>query len=200
MPLGTASGTFATTYREGAADEVPPGEVRLEVEFDGAPVELRDVEASASTFVFPGFGGGRGGDPPISVVISATRADDGKPLAFNLFLDRRRVSAGDEVPVNGMVTEGTSGFGIPGFVPMRTVDGTFEPTERGVEPGARLGGRLSLSVTQLDGGLFNRAPLRRPGVDGGMEEGTETDAPAEATEGPTDTSDAPTEAAVAPPR
>lgn len=164
-PLGTASGTFRATYRDGAADEVPPGEVTLDVQFDGAAVGLRDVEASVSTFVFPGFGGGRGGDPPISVVISATRADDGKPLAFNLFLDRRRVAAGEEVPVNGMVTEGTAGFGIPGFVPMRTVDGTFQPAERGLEPGSLLGGRLDLRVTQLDGGLMNRAPLRRPGAD-----------------------------------
>lgn len=164
-PLGTAAGTFLATYREGAADDVPPGEVALDVQFDGAAVGLRDVEASVSTFVFPGFGGGRDGDPPISVVISATRADDGKPLAFNLFLDRRRVAAGEEVPVNGMVTEGAAGFGIPGFVPMRTIDGTFQPAERGLEPGSRLGGRLDLRVTQLDGGLMNRAPLRRPGSD-----------------------------------
>ena len=169
-PLGTAAGTFLATYREGAADEVPPGEVALAVQFDGAAVGLRDVEASVSTFVFPGFGGGRGGDPPVSVVISATRADDGKPLAFNLFLDRRRVAAGDEVPVNGMLTEGTAGFGIPGFVPMRTIEGTFQPAERGLEPGSRLGGRLDLRVTQLDGGLMNRAPLRRPGTDTAAED------------------------------
>lgn len=183
-PLGTASGTFLATYRDGAADEVPPGEVALDVHFDGAAVGLRDVEASVSTFVFPGFGGGRGGDPPISVVISATRADDGKPLAFNLFLDRRRVADGEEVPVNGMLTEGTAGFGIPGFVPMRTVDGTFQPAERGLEPGSLLGGRLDLRVTQLDGGLMNRAPLRRPNADSAAPEADAAPAGGEGADGP----------------
>ena len=162
-PLGTATGSFAATYREGAVDEVPPPEVALEVVFDGATVGLEGVEASVSTFVFPGFGGGPQADPPISVVISATRADDGKPLAFNLFLDRRRVADDASVPVNGIVTEGTAGFGIPGLMPVRAIDGTFAPTQRGSEPGARLAGRLDLRVTTMEGGLMNRAPMMKPG-------------------------------------
>ena len=136
----------------------------IDIVFDDDVVGLRDVETSVSTFVFPGFGGGPSGEAPISVVISGTRTDDDKPLAINLFLDRRRVGDDDTVPVNGMVTEGTSGFGIPGLVPMRTVDGTFAPTTRGTEPGERLSGRLSLRVTQIDGGLMNAAPSKRPGV------------------------------------
>lgn len=163
--LGTAEGTFTATYRAGVVDDVPPAETAIEVVFDDTAVGLRDVETSVSTFAFPGFGGGPSGDPPISVVISATRTDDDKPLAINLFLDRRRVVSDESVPVNGMVTEGTSGFGIPGLVPMRTVDGTFVPTTRGTEPGTLLAGTLSLRVTQIEGGLMNVAPSRRPGAD-----------------------------------
>lgn len=160
--LGTAEGAFSATYRAGVVDDVPPAETAIDVVFDDAAVGLRDVETSVSTFAFPGFGGGPPGDPPISVVISATRTDDGKPLAINLFLDRRRVGSDESVPVSGMVTEGASGFGIPGLVPMRTVDGTFVPTERGTEPGALLSGRVSLRVTQIEGGLMNMAPSKKP--------------------------------------
>ena len=162
-PLGTATGDLAATYREGAVDDVPPSRVSLEVVFDGETVALRDVEASVSTFAFPGFGGGPSADPPVSVVISATRCDDGKPLAFNLFLDRRRLAEDDTVPANGLVTEGTAGFGIPGLMPVKALGGTFEPTERGSAPGATLAGRFVLDVTQMEGGLMNRAPMRRPG-------------------------------------
>ena len=162
-PLGTATGDLAATYREGAVDDVPPSRVSLEVGFDGETVALRDVEASVSTFAFPGFGGGPSADPPVSVVISATRCDDGKPLAFNLFLDRRRLAEDDTVPANGLVTEGTAGFGIPGLMPVKALGGTFEPTERGSAPGATLAGRFVLDVTQMEGGLMNRAPMRRPG-------------------------------------
>lgn len=178
--LGIAEGTFSATYRAGAVDDVPPGETSIEVVFDDRAVDLRDVETSVSTFAFPGFGGGPPGDPPISVVISAKRADDDKPLAINLFLDRRRVGSDESVPVNGMVTEGTSGFGIPGLVPMRTVDGTFVPTTRGTEPGSLLSGTVVLRITQIEGGLMNTAPSKRPG--GGPSAaapGPDGDAPAE---------------------
>ena len=88
----------------------------------------------------------------MSVVISGKRADDGKPLAINLFLDRRRVRDTDaSLPVNGMVTEGTSGFGIPGLTPMRSISGTFTPAERGLAPGERLGGTISLEITKMKG-------------------------------------------------
>jgi len=178
QPLGTASGSFVATYREGAVDEVPPPEVAIELTLDGQRIGVDGVDASVSTFMFPGFGGGRPapnrptGDPadapatgeqPISVVISGKRADDGKPIAFNLFLDRRRVRDSDEpVPVNGMVTEGISGFGIPGLSPMRTIDGTFVPVDRGIAPGEKLGGRFELTLTQMRGGLMTTAPMKKP--------------------------------------
>lgn len=184
-PLGTATGSFAATYREGAIDDVPPAEVVLELILGDASIVLADSEASVSTFMFPGFGGGgprRGPDrqaagtqapaptppgapaeAPISVVISGKRSDDGKPLALNLFLDRRRVGDSNEpVPVTGMVTEGTSGFGIPGLMPMRSISGTFTPTERGVAPGERLSGSFALEITQTRGGLMNQAPPKKP--------------------------------------
>lgn len=164
-PLGVARGTFSVTYRDGAVDDVPPGEVDLEVVIDDAAVELRDVEASASTFVLPGSAGDGQGGAPVSVVISAIRAADGKPLTLNLFLDRRRVGSDESVPVNGVVTEGTAGFGIPGLVPMRTIDGRFSPSERGLSPGEVLAGRLDLELTQLDGGLMNPAAPARPAAD-----------------------------------
>jgi hypothetical protein len=185
-PLGTATGSFTATYREGAVDDVPPAEVELTLVLGGEPIVLADVEASVSTFMFPGFGGGgprRGpdrpteagqsppppappgapGESPVSVVISGKRADDGKPLALNLFLDRRRVRDTDgSLPVNGMVTEGTSGFGIPGLMPMRSISGTFTPAERGLAPGERLGGTFSLDITKMQGGLMNQAPMKKP--------------------------------------
>lgn len=182
-PLGTATGSFSATYREGAIDDVPPADVALTLILSGEPIALTDVEASVSTFMFPGFGGGsprRGpvrpgeaspeapppgspGESPVSVVISGKRADDGKPLALNLFLDRRRVRDTDaSLPVNGMVTEGTSGFGIPGLTPMRSISGTFTPAERGLAPGERLGGTISLEITKMKGGLMNQAPMKKP--------------------------------------
>lgn len=187
-PLGTATGSFSATYRDGAVDEVPAAEVSLELILDDTSIVLTDPEASVSTFMFPGFGGGgsRRGPPPeaedgdrpspspttppgvprdapVSVVISGKRADDGKPLALNLFLDRRRVEESDEaIPVTGMVTEGMTGFGIPGLMPMRSISGTFTPEERGLTPGTRLGGRFSLEITQTRGGLMNSAPPKKP--------------------------------------
>ena len=190
QPLGTATGAFVASYREGAVDDVPPGDVSIELILGGERIGIDGVEASVSTFMLPGFGGGgpprnrpapadaeaegdrpappAAGDPPgeqpISVVISGKRTDDGKPIALNLFLDRRRVrDSSDPIPVNGMVTAGTSGFGIPGFGPMRTISGTFAPAERGVAPGERLGGRFDLQITQLRGGLMNPAPMKKPG-------------------------------------
>jgi hypothetical protein len=160
--------------------------VELTLVLGGEPIVLADVEASVSTFMFPGFGSGgprRGpdrpaeagqsppppappgapGESPVSVVISGKRADDGKPLALNLFLDRRRVRDTDgSLPVNGMVTEGTSGFGIPGLMPMRSISGTFTPAERGLTPGERLGGTFSLDITKMQGGLMNQAPMKKP--------------------------------------
>jgi hypothetical protein len=186
-PLGTATGSFSATYRDGAVDEVPAAEVSLELILDDTTIVLADPDASVSTFMFPGFGGGgprrgpsppaEGGDSdapsptppgvaedaPISVVISGKRSDDGKPLALNLFLDRRRVGESDEaIPVTGMVTEGMAGFGIPGLMPMRSISGTFTPNERGLTPGTRLGGRFSLEITQTRGGLMNQAPAKKP--------------------------------------
>ncbi len=191
QPLGTATGSFLATYREGAVDEVPAAEIRLELTLAGEQVVVDGAEASVSTFMFPVFGGGGPprnrpaesdpappadsppaaaasppGDRPISVVISGKRADDGKLIALNLFLDRRQVQdSGAPVPVNGMVTEGTSGFGIPGFGPMRTISGTFTPDHRGIAPGEQLGGRFDLQITQMRGGLMNTAPMKKPGSD-----------------------------------
>lgn len=187
-PLGTATGSFAATYREGAVDDVPDPELDLALVLGGETIALTDTEASVSTFMLPGFGGGRRGPPsppapgapppdgppppgppedaPVSVVISGKRADDGKPIALNLFLDRRRLKdSSDPLPVNGMVTEGMAGMGIPGLMPMRTISGTFTPAERGVRPGERLAGTFALEITQTRGGLMSQAPLKRPESD-----------------------------------
>ena len=166
-PLGTASGSFSATYRDGAIDDVPPAEVELELLIGDDVVELTEVEASVSTFMFPTFGGGGGppADPPMSVVISAKRVSDDKPIALNLFVDRRRIRENDpQIPLNGMLTEGTSGFGMPGFGPMRSISGTLEPMERGTDPGSIFSGRFDLKIVQMRGGLMNSAPLRKPGV------------------------------------
>jgi len=160
---------------------VPPPEVAIELTLAGQRIGVDGVDASVSTFMFPGFGGRPPpdrptaedadgpstppgpGEQPISVVISGKRADDGKPIAFNLFLDRRRVRESDKpVPVNGMVTEGMSGFGIPGLSPMRTIGGTFTPVDRGIAPGEKLGGRFELTITQMRGGLMTTAPMKKP--------------------------------------
>lgn len=182
-PLGTATGSFAATYREGAVDDVPAPEIDIALVLGGESVVLKDAEASVSTFMFPGFGGGgarrepfppaaTGDAPPapgpadespISVVLSGKRADDGKPIALNLFLDRRLVrDSADPVSVSGMVTEGISGIGIPGLMPMRTISGTFTPVERGLTPGERLGGTFTLEITQTRGGLMTQAPMKKP--------------------------------------
>jgi len=186
-PLGTATGAFAATYRAGAVDDVPDPDLELTLVLGGETIVLTDTEASVSTFMFPGFGGGgarRGPPPPeptgdapadgqgssgppddspVSVVISGKRVDDGKPIALNLFLDRRRVrDSADPIPVNGMVTEGISGIGIPGLMPMRTINGTFTPTERGLGPGERLGGTFDLEIQQTRGGLMSQAPMKKP--------------------------------------
>jgi hypothetical protein len=183
-PLGTATGSFAATSREGAVDDVPAPELDIALVLGGESVVLKDAEASVSTFMFPGFGGGgarrepsppaaTGDAPPappgpadespISVVLSGKRADDGKPIALNLFLDRRLVrDSADPVSVSGMVTEGISGIGIPGLMPMRTISGTFTPVERGLTPGERLGGTFTLEITQTRGGLMTQAPMQKP--------------------------------------
>ncbi len=200
-PLGTATGSFTATYREGAVDDVPAPELDLALVLGGEFVVLQDAEASVSTFMFPGFGGGgarRGPSPPaatgdappdspaapgpadespISVVISGKRADDGKPIALNLFLDRRLVrDSADPVSVTGMVTEGISGIGIPGLMPMRTISGTFTPVERGLTPGERLGGTFTLEITQTRGGLMTQAPMKKP--EGAEARSADTDPPA----------------------
>ncbi|MEI8317175.1 MAG: CotH kinase family protein [Planctomycetia bacterium] len=198
-PLGTATGSFAATYREGAVDDVAAPELDLALVLGGESVVLQDAEASVSTFMFPGFGGGgarrepsppaaTGDAPPapagpadeslISVVISGKRADDGKPIALNLFLDRRLVrDSADPVSVNGMVTEGISGIGIPGLTPMRTISGTFTPVERGLTPGERLGGTFALEITQTRGGLMTQAPMKKPEGAGARPADTEPPAP-----------------------
>jgi hypothetical protein len=198
-PLGTATGSFAATYREGAVDDVAAPELDLALVLGGESVVLQDAEASVSTFMFPGFGGGgarrepsppaaTGDAPPappgpadeslISVVISGKRADDGKPIALNLFLDRRLVrDSADPFSVNGMVTEGISGIGIPGLTPMRTISGTFTPVERGLTPGERLGGTFILEITQTRGGLMTQAPMKKPERAGARPADTEPPAP-----------------------
>lgn len=165
--VGTVSGSFATIQRDSATGDSAPGEIALSIRLNGTAVAFEPTGVAAYPLPIPGPQGQamapatppRTPEGPIGVTISGTRPT-GSPLTLTFMLDRRLLrdtTAG--VATGGMLTEGTGFFGTG---PMRIVGGTAALTDRGSDPGSRLGGTFEFTVDETSGGFTNPAAKRRP--------------------------------------
>lgn len=185
VDVGSAKGSFQTTWREQPMEDkgdnaseknALPGSATVTIQLDGQPLVVEQISVVAQPFRWPGFGGGGGGgrggrrgfrgpmmQPPATIVISGTRADDQKPVTLTLMVPRDRLA---EVPtepltVGGSLAIGPQGpafFGGPG---MKSITGTLALTRSGVETGSELEGTFDLKLIEIHGGMFGQRPRAR---------------------------------------
>jgi spore coat protein CotH len=168
VDVGHARGTFQATWRDEPADEsAQAGAADIALRLDGADVTLADVTAIAQPMQRPRFGfGGPGGpfgagEPPVTVVLSGTRAADGEPVTLTLSIDRASFAPtrGSSTAVRGMLSEddGRRGGGF-GLNPagMRMIDGQIRLVEASTAPGQPVTGEFDVRIVEMHGGFFDR--------------------------------------------
>lgn len=98
--------------------------------------------------------------PPATIVISGTRADDQKPVTLTIMLARDRLAEppGEPLTVGGSLLVGPGNAAFFGNPAMKSITGSLKLTKSGVETGSQLVGDFDLKVIQLRGGMFGARP------------------------------------------
>jgi hypothetical protein len=167
VPVGELTGTFNAEWHERApTDPTSTGNAKLKLQLNESTITLKNTGASVQEFQFPRFGlggGGLGGNtkPPVTLVLAGNKAD-GQLVTVSLFVDRGEFENSNEeaMDVAGMLTEGQNrgfGFGGPGN---KSVSGQLWLQESGTNNGDVVKGSITLKITEVHGGFFNRPPPR----------------------------------------
>lgn len=174
VDVGTAKGSFQTTWQEEPQEtkeeSAATGSADVVIQLDGQPTVIEKITVAAKPFRWPGFGGppagGRRGfrgppmQPPATIVISGTRADDQKPVTLTIMLARDRLAEppGEPLTVGGSLLVGPGNAAFFGNPAMKSITGSLKLTKSGVETGSQLVGDFDLKVIQLRGGMFGARP------------------------------------------
>ncbi|MAE64363.1 MAG: hypothetical protein CMJ18_08825 [Phycisphaeraceae bacterium] len=148
--IGTAAGSFSTTWREKApSDPLTNGKTDLKLTVDGEVVAFKQIGVSAERSTWP-RPGERGPKPP-NLVFTGTRKSDGKivVVAFGCPIRHFHPTEGKPTKAEGIMFVGRMGF--LNFKAMRMLSGTIHFAAAGFKPDAPVSGTFKLTIVKMVG-------------------------------------------------
>lgn len=170
VEVGSAHGRFSTEWAENAPRKIEAkGQVNLQLELDGKPIEFKQTGASvhrqrSGGFPF-GFGGPNQPGPPMAAIVMTGLRDAGqKPMTLTLNVEQQVLadSIGKQLTIQGSFSDGSEGGGFMPFS-RRTISGLVTVTKAGFKANDAIEGEFELTISEMHGGFMDR----RPGGPGG---------------------------------